>query len=854
MDFFAVNHVGVEPASQVARVDEFLASLALETDGGGPASSDGAGSAELEQLLGTLKLQREAYHERVAKLESGIWVGEENLCDDDIGGGNIGSGDAAGGGGGSGYEHGVRGRNEYGKAKAWWAQREFCACDRCWTKAWGTPGSEKHGRRNSSGGGGGGGGGSSSSNSSSSSSSSSNMAPLLATPVSLALRIVALLGISELRALGCCCVSTAALCGRPSAWTSRRELNALCKGGLGAGCQGLVVAPCTASQPHAANAASDQLHPRSLLIAACASTVVSCGYCEFGQLALGGAEARMLRAVAGAGMGAISSVGFKPVPLLATTLYQSDGNDGRLEAAPRAPSIPWRVSAISCGGAHCVALGKMSQGEALLAWGSNTEGQCFSCDGQCASCLASGRQLQRGGHWPQRFEHPVIVSSIQRFAKRGTTTRPILVACGGQHSLVAVEVSTTATGAAHWELWASGTNVCGALGHRVGHMALSTAVAVGAAPTAPHPAWAAAAPALPHRPHRSGRVACACEVVGMRGRRCVALAAGASHSLAIVSSLSDSSKLDPAAAGTLFSWGRNTYGACGVGVVAADGGDESGDGIVWEPCKAVFAVGSTGAADGGAPSDVVAVAAGQDHTVAITASGHVFSCGRDGDGQCGRGAGAGELGDAALLTSSASREAAYSSHARSGTTRAWATLGIVPAPAGYNATATNAVSGWGKAAAAGNSHSVVLGLDGECYAFGSARLGQTGVNLGAMGRDSTSLPQLVNVPCGSASVVQVECGADHSFARASDGTLYAWGSNQFGQLGLHRRFDDGIAEEKVGAGEEKLIPTRITRSTLLAHRHQGDADERDDEKDVFDVMYVTCGDDFSFVVCSGKKT
>ena len=453
----------------------------------------------------------------------------------------------------------------------------------------------------------------------------------------------------------------------------------------------------------------------------------------------------------------------------------------------------------------------------------------------------------------------MVVSSIQRRAAPGTSVRPVRVACGGQHSLVAVEVYTAATAVTHWELWGSGTNVRGALGTGVGQLPPVTAVGAAAAGRATGGA-AAPPPAPPPRPsgrpaagsllparRKAERCACACEVAALRSMRCSALAAGASHSLAVAHA-PDSGYEAP---GVLFAWGRNTYGACGVAAGRA-GGD-----VVWEPLRAVFAArhghGGDPAAAGGDGDGVVAVAAGQDHTVVVTASAHVWTCGRDGDGQCGRGAGSGprDIGDAAALTSSASREAAYSSHARSGTARAWASLGAVAAPAAFVASRATAAGGWGKAAAAGNCHTVILGLDGRCYAFGSGRHGQTGSNLGAAGRDSTQLPEPVHVPCNSgAEIVQVCCGADHTLARASDGAMYAWGSNQFGQLGLHRRFDDGIANDTVGLGEEVLVPTRITHSTLLAHRRTARVaeDEEGDGAEVPDVLFVAAGDDFTFVL------
>jgi uncharacterized repeat protein (TIGR03803 family) len=79
--------------------------------------------------------------------------------------------------------------------------------------------------------------------------------------------------------------------------------------------------------------------------------------------------------------------------------------------------------------------------------------------------------------------------------------------------------------------------------------------------------------------------------------------------------------------------------------------------------------------------------------------------------------------------------------------------------------------------AAGDSHSLALRNDGTVWAWGGNRWGQLG--------DGTTInrPAPVQVTGLPANIIQVVAGARHSAALASDGTVWVWGSNEFGQLG-----------------------------------------------------------------------
>ena len=89
--------------------------------------------------------------------------------------------------------------------------------------------------------------------------------------------------------------------------------------------------------------------------------------------------------------------------------------------------------------------------------------------------------------------------------------------------------------------------------------------------------------------------------------------------------------------------------------------------------------------------------------------------------------------------------------------------------------------------ATGSAHSMALCWDGSLSAWGSNAYGQLGSNAFLPG--NTYLPQAVNATTsGSAligkSVVALTAGATHSVALCTDGTVAAWGDNSYGQMGV----------------------------------------------------------------------
>jgi alpha-tubulin suppressor-like RCC1 family protein len=89
--------------------------------------------------------------------------------------------------------------------------------------------------------------------------------------------------------------------------------------------------------------------------------------------------------------------------------------------------------------------------------------------------------------------------------------------------------------------------------------------------------------------------------------------------------------------------------------------------------------------------------------------------------------------------------------------------------------------------AQGGAHALVLKSDGTVWAWGDNTYGQ----LGKAGGSSLSLVQVTNAAGTPLSnVVSIAAGADHSLALLSDGTVVGWGRNNTGQLGINRSDND----------------------------------------------------------------
>ncbi len=207
----------------------------------------------------------------------------------------------------------------------------------------------------------------------------------------------------------------------------------------------------------------------------------------------------------------------------------------------------------------------------------------------------------------------------------------------------------------------------------------------------------------------------------------LALAVGGYHSLALCSD------------GTLAAWGRNPYG-------------QLGDNSLTDRLTPV-AVNMASGVSALYGKRVVAIVAGEDHSLALCSDGTLAAWGANDYGQ---------LGD----NTTTDRRV----------------------PVAVN-TVSNLSALYGKtvaAIAAGEAHSLALCSDGTVAAWGDNYYGQLGDN-GVSG-DRSLVPVAVNmIPNLSAltgkMVAAIAAGYRHNLALCSDGTVAAWGDNDYGQLG-----------------------------------------------------------------------
>lgn len=94
-----------------------------------------------------------------------------------------------------------------------------------------------------------------------------------------------------------------------------------------------------------------------------------------------------------------------------------------------------------------------------------------------------------------------------------------------------------------------------------------------------------------------------------------------------------------------------------------------------------------------------------------------------------------------------------------------------------------------KGVAAGLWHTVCTSSEGDVYAFGGNQFGQ----LGTGSDQAETLPKLIDTPClENKNTKIVSCGARHTAIVTEDQEVFCWGWNKYGQLGLADTIDRSI--------------------------------------------------------------
>lgn len=229
--------------------------------------------------------------------------------------------------------------------------------------------------------------------------------------------------------------------------------------------------------------------------------------------------------------------------------------------------------------------------------------------------------------------------------------------------------------------------------------------------------------------------------------------------------------------GSVKAWGSNAYGQLG------DGTDEDRA----TPVRS------------GTVSDIVAISAGMEHSLALDGNGRVYAWGQGDAGQLGLNSSVNKDTPTRIngLTNVEAISAGYSyslALKTDGTVWAWGSnafgrLGLGTSVVRKNnptripgLQAINAIS-------AGYSHGLAVGIHDEVFAWGDNTASQLG--------DGTTQNRPAPVRAvGLWGVTSIAAGEGHSLAVGPDGVVYAWGLNRSRQLG-----DGGV----IG----KAIPTAV---------------------------------------------
>jgi alpha-tubulin suppressor-like RCC1 family protein len=102
----------------------------------------------------------------------------------------------------------------------------------------------------------------------------------------------------------------------------------------------------------------------------------------------------------------------------------------------------------------------------------------------------------------------------------------------------------------------------------------------------------------------------------------------------------------------------------------------------------------------------------------------------------------------------------------------------------------------------GERHTIVLTNSGEVYAWGDNEWGQIGNRKSGDGK-CQSIPIKIN-DFNEEKVVMISCGSDHSMALTESGRVFSWGNNEFGQSG-HIYTNDVIKPSILPLCNEVLI-------------------------------------------------
>jgi alpha-tubulin suppressor-like RCC1 family protein len=227
--------------------------------------------------------------------------------------------------------------------------------------------------------------------------------------------------------------------------------------------------------------------------------------------------------------------------------------------------------------------------------------------------------------------------------------------------------------------------------------------------------------------------------------------------------------------GSLWSWGINFLGALGMGNTSTG----------YSPAEI------------GSGADWTAAAGGGDFSLALKRDGTLWAWGSDAYGNLGLGdtldrrspVEVGRASDWAAVSAGVGYSLALK---KDGTLWAWGDDGVGELGLGdtverHAPTQVASAHDWAAIASLGH-HSLALKRDGTLWAWGENSYGQLGLG------DATDrhTPTQVGASHDWAAIAAGCADSYHTLALRKDGTLWAWGFNQFGQLGLRDTTDRNL--------------------------------------------------------------
>lgn len=274
------------------------------------------------------------------------------------------------------------------------------------------------------------------------------------------------------------------------------------------------------------------------------------------------------------------------------------------------------------------------------------------------------------------------------------------------------------------------------------------------------------------------------QVSGMTG---VLVAAGNTHTAALKSDH------------TVWTWGNNSSG-------------QLGDGTTTQRLVPVQV--------SGLPLTIKAIAAGSDHTVALSDDGTVWTWGNNSNGQLGDGTTTQRLTPVQVINlTGVTAIAAGSAHTvvlkNDGTVWAWGNNSNGQLGNGNLTQSATAVQVSGLtnvvAVAAGFSHTAALRndvTDVSVWVWGNNASGQ-------LGNGTTTQSSVPVQATGLSGITAIAAGHDHTVVLKNDGTVWIWGSNSNGQLGIGSTVQSLVAVQVSGMTNAMAVAAGYTHTVVL---------------------------------------